>query len=208
MKKILALLTVMCMTVVILASCGSGASDYYDTKYGYIEDLAKAIDDDDDDKIDDIKDDIKAYWEEYSDKMEEIYDDTQDKYEDEMDEMNDLESDISDADIKDSAREAVEDAMSAGSTALSKVSTANPDAIYDILDTMIDGYRDIAKAADDEDSDKVKKIARDLKKEFNEIIKEYEEYEKEYDDKIAELKDEYGEKTVNKAISEYSSSMY
>ena len=207
MKKILAFILMLSM-VVMLSACGGGAGSYYADKYDYIADLAKAMDAEDDDRVDEICDEIADYWEDYRDKSDLFEEEMEEKYEDDARDMEDLEVDISDADISDGARDAIEEAMYAAERAISLVSMMDYTKMEKIAKTMMDVYRDCAKAAKKDDSDKVKEIARDAEDEFEAIVKEYEDAEEEYNDKINELRDEYGDDIVNQAISKYNQAMY
>ncbi len=197
MKKFLALLTAMCMAVMVLAGCGSNAKKHYSTKLGFIEDLCRAIDNDDDDKIKDIQDEIKDWKKEIEDKYDEL-EDYSDEYEDSIEDLRDEydDDDFSEAyillsDGMEYFYEIDEDAIS--------VSEAKK-----MVDTVFDALEDVVKALDDRDDDKAKDMAKDFKKDMREMAKKYDEQRDKYEDALDDLRDEYDEETVSKALRYYS----
>jgi len=204
MKKIIALILALSIVSMFTACGGADASSFYDEKYDYIEQLCAAIDDDDDNKIDDIQDEIEGYWEDYTEEAEATREDIEDSNEDDIGDLNEI---INEADLSDSAREAVSEMRNAYGVASANLIYVDLGAFEDLFDTMLDYYEDIAAAAEDDDSDEVKDIAREATDEFEAINDEFEEAQEEYEDKVDKLRDEYSDEIVGKAEMLYNEAM-
>ncbi len=207
MKRILALLAVMCMLVCSLAACGGGAEDYYDTKLGYIEDLAAAIKDKDSGEISDVEADIRDWAKDYAEEALDVREDINDQAMDDTEDVLDMQSRINNASLSEAALKAKSE-MDSQYGKLSKYTEADLDLLYELYDLELEANEDLADAAEDNDSEEFKEIANEYKAEFKELYDEYKALEDDYKNKIKELEKEYGKDIVSQAEAKFDTAFY
>ncbi len=202
MKKVLSAALVLCMTVVLLASCGGSMASGKKDALDFQERLAEAISDGDNDEFKNIVEEIKEYGKEQYKEREnnnELYEDYQDDMEKIRDDIEDIREDDK---IASSALNTLEDAIE---YAESYVACGVESDVKDVYDEIIETVKEAVSAANSKDSEAVREIAIDFRDKYYEKCMDARKGDIEYDDKFGELEDTYGENLMEAVESVYRS---
>ena len=203
MKKIIALLLTLCMTLGILTSCGGPSMEKAEKRLSFYEELAEAIKDGDDDKLEEIVDEIKAYGEEQSDIAKDLEDAEKDFNEDKQDLIKKLEECVEDEKISSGACYSFERNLNYASYYADYLETE--EERQEIYDEIIAAYEEAVDLAKDKNNEGIFELGREFRDDYYEKYREASLASSEMDDKFGELDDEYGDKLMSAVRAVYSS---
>ena len=206
MKKIIALLLTLCMALGILTSCGGPSFDSAEKEGSFYEELAEAIRDGDDDKLQEIVDEIKAYGEERSDLEKDLKDAEEDYVKDAEKLEEKLQKYVSDKRINQSAFDTLMSGIGyAESYADAYDDIDDRQAIYDEIIEALEEAVDLAK---EKDSAGVREIGIGFRDDYYGKLTDLTIEGFEYTDQYYDLQIEYGEEIMSAVSAVYSSAYH